>query len=213
MLTSAASLPRRMGQLSVGLILYGASVAFMVRSVLGVNAWNVFHQGLALITGRSLGTIVILVGVVVLLLWVPLRQKPGFGTVANVAVVGLVADLVLNLIEIPETTAFRLIFLTSGIVFNGLATGLYIGAGFGPGPRDGLMTGLSHMTGRSIRSIRTIIELVVLAAGWALGGTVGIGTVAYALAIGPLSQYFIQRFSLVPINRSPSIVPTVELAP
>ncbi len=202
-----------MGQLSVGLILYGASVAFMVRSVLGVNAWNVFHQGLALITGRSLGTIVILVGVVVLLLWVPLRQKPGFGTVANVAVVGLVADLVLNLIEIPETTAFRLIFLTSGIVFNGLATGLYIGAGFGPGPRDGLMTGLSHMTGRSIRSIRTIIELVVLAAGWALGGTVGIGTVAYALAIGPLSQYFIQRFSLVPINRSPSIVPTVELAP
>ncbi len=202
-----------MGQLSVGLILYGASVAFMVRSVLGVNAWNVFHQGLALITGRSLGTIVILVGVVVLLLWVPLRQKPGFGTVANVAVVGLVADLVLNLIEIPETTAFRLIFLTSGIVFNGLATGLYIGAGFGPGPRDGLMTGLSHMTGRSIRSIRTIIELVVLAAGWALGGTVGIGTVAYALAIGPLSQYFIQRFSLVPINRSPSIVPTVELTP
>lgn len=185
----------------------------MVRSVLGVNAWNVFHQGLALITGGSLGTIVILVGVVVLVLWVPLRQKPGFGTVANVAVVGLVADLVLNLIEIPETTAFRLIFLTSGIVFNGLATGLYIGAGFGPGPRDGLMTGLSHITGRSIRSIRTIIELVVLAAGWALGGTVGIGTVAYALAIGPLSQYFIQRFSLVPINRSPSIVPAAELAP
>ena len=213
MLTNAASLPRRIGQLSVGLILYGASIAFMVRSVLGVNAWNVFHEGLALITGRSLGTIVILAGVVVLVLWVPLRQKPGFGTVANVAVVGLVADLVLNLVEIPETTAFRLIFLTSGIVFNGLATGLYIGAGFGPGPRDGLMTGLSHITGRSIRSIRTIIELVVLAAGWALGGTVGIGTVAYALAIGPLSQYFIQRFSLVPINRSPSIVPAAELAP
>lgn len=185
----------------------------MVRSVLGVNSWNVFHQGLALITGRTLGTIVILAGVVVLVLWVPLRQKPGFGTVANVAVVGLVADLVLNLIEIPETVAVQAIFLTSGIVLNGVATGLYIGAGLGPGPRDGLMTGLSRMTGRSIRSIRTIIELVVLAAGWALGGTVGIGTVAYALAIGPLSQYFIQRFSLEPISRSASIQTTVEVTP
>lgn len=211
--SAANRLPRRLTQLTVGLFLYGASIALMVRSVLGVDAWDVFHQGLSLITDLSLGTMVILVSAGVLILWVPLRQMPGFGTLANAVAVGLVADLVLGLLQTPDTTVIRTVFLATGIIVNGVATGLYIGAGLGAGPRDGLMTGLSRRTGRSIRSVRTMIELTVLAAGWALGGTVGIGTIAYALAIGPLSQYFIGRFSLEPYGRSPSTEPTVEVTP
>lgn len=212
-LTNLDRIPRRLTQLAFGLFLYGASIALMVRSVLGVDAWDVFHQGLSVITGMSLGTIVIVVSGAVLILWIPLWQMPGFGTLANAVAVGLFADLVLGLIEVPDTMAVRASFLTAGIVINGAATGLYIGAGLGPGPRDGLMTGLSRRTGRSIRLVRTLIELTVLAAGWALGGTVGVGTVAYALAIGPLSQYFMQRFSLEPVGQSPSAGSTLEVTP
>ncbi len=197
---------RRLTQLATGLFLYGASIGLMVRAELGLDAWDVFHQGVAIRTGLSLGTVVIVISGAVLLLWIPLRQMPGFGTLANALVVGLVADLTLGIIEAPRGLALRAIVLTSGIVLNGVATGMYIGAGLGPGPRDGLMTGWAHRTGRSIRSVRTVLEIAVLIAGWALGGSVGVGTVAYALSIGPLSQYFIAWFSVT--NRSqPAIEP------
>ena len=209
--TTLKRLPRRLTQLMLGLFLYGASIALMVRSLLGVDAWDVFHQGLSVRTGMSLGTIVIVVSGAVLILWIPLRQIPGFGTLANAVAVGLFADLVLGLIDSPDTLLVRAIFLTTGIISNGVATGLYIGAGLGPGPRDGLMTGLARRTGRSIRLVRTMIELTVLAAGWALGGTVGVGTVAYALAIGPLSQYFMELFSIESNDRPSSTGPVVEV--
>ncbi len=187
---------RRLTQLATGLFLYGASIGLMVRAELGLDAWDVFHQGVAIRTGLSLGTVVIIISGAVLLLWIPLRQMPGFGTLANALVVGLVADLVLGAIQAPRGLALRAIVLASAIVLNGVATGLYIGAGLGPGPRDGLMTGWARRTGRSIRSVRTIIEIAVLIAGWALGGSVGVGTVAYAFSIGPLSQFFIARFTV-----------------
>jgi uncharacterized membrane protein YczE len=187
---------RRPLRLGAGLVLYGISIALMLRAGLGVDSWDVLHQGLALATGVPFGGVVIAVSVMVLVLWVPLRQRPGLGTLANAVVVGLVADFALRLLVPARGIAAQLLVLSMGIVANGVATGLYIGAGLGPGPRDGLMTGLAARTRRSIRSVRTLIEISVLAAGWALGGQVGLGTLLYAGSIGPLSQYFIQRLSL-----------------
>lgn len=189
-----ACLGIRVAQLFAGLTLYGASIGLLVRARLGLDPWDVFHQGLALRTGLQIGWIVVAVGALVLVAWIPLRQRPGFGTVANVVVVGVVANLALTLIPTPGTLALRMIFLVAGVLANGVATGLYIGAGLGPGPRDGLMTGLGQR-GLSIRVARTTIEVSVLVAGFALGGTVGIGTVVYAFAIGPLAAFFIPRFS------------------
>ncbi|MDQ3627582.1 MAG: hypothetical protein M3419_01945 [Actinomycetota bacterium] len=182
---------RRLGQLFLGLLLYGWSMAMMIRSTLGLNPWDVFHDGIVTRTGLSFGTVVILVSVVVLLLWIPLRQWPGLGTLCNAVVVGLAADLGLLVIPAPDALEIRLPLLLVGVVANGLAGALYIGAQFGPGPRDGLMTGLVWRTGRSIRLVRTCLELGVLGIGWALGGLVGVGTVLYALAIGPLVQLFL----------------------
>jgi uncharacterized membrane protein YczE len=187
---------RRLGRLAAGLVLYGISIALMLRAGLGVDSWDVLHQGLALAMGVPFGWVVIAVSVMVLVVWVPLRQRPGVGTLANAVVVGLVADLGLKLLAPARGIAAQLLVLSVGIVANGVATGLYIGAGLGPGPRDGLMTGLAARTRRSIRSVRTLIEIGVLGAGWALGGQVGLGTLLYAGTIGPLSQYFIQRLSL-----------------
>ena len=187
---------RRLARLGAGLVLYGISIALMLRAGLGVDSWDVLHQGLAQATGVGFGLVVVAVSVLVLLLWVPLRQRPGLGTLANAVVVGLVADLALSLLGPVRGIAAQLLVLSAGIVANGVATGLYIGAGLGPGPRDGLMTGLAARTRRSIRSVRTLIEISVLAVGWALGGQVGLGTLLYAGSIGPLSQYFIQRLSL-----------------
>src|SRR5690606_38359782 len=167
----------------------------MVRSVLGLNPWDVFHQGLDERTPLSFGTVVIISGAFVLLLWIPLRQRPGLGTVSNIFVIGLAADLGLWLIPGVETLAGRAAMLAGGILLNGLATSAYIGAGFGPGPRDGLMTGLASRTGWPIRRVRTGIVLAVLAAGWLLGGTVGIGTVLYALAIGPIVHLTLPWFT------------------
>ena len=194
--TGAPITLRRLTRLAAGLILYGISIALMLRAGLGLDSWDVLHQGLALVTGVPFGWVVIAVSGLVLLVWVPLRQRPGFGTLANAVVVGLVADLALSLLAPARGMAARLLILIVGIVANGAATGLYIGAGLGPGPRDGLMTGIAVRTGRSIRSVRTLIEIGVLAVGWALGGQVGLGTLLYAGSIGPLSQYFIQRFSV-----------------
>lgn len=184
----------RAAQLFAGLALFGASISLLVRARLGLDPWDVLHQGLAQRTGVQIGWIVDAVGALVLVAWIPLRQKPGFGTLANVVGVGLVANAALMVVPTPGPLALRVIFLVAGVVANGVATGLYIGAGLGPGPRDGLMTGLGQR-GLPIRRARTVIELSVLAAGFAMGGTVGIGTVVYALAIGPLAAFFIPKFS------------------
>ncbi|MET0417932.1 MAG: hypothetical protein ABW022_18130 [Actinoplanes sp.] len=195
-------LPRRVVQLFAGLILYGVSMAIMVESALGLNPWDVFHQGLSEVTGISFGVIVLLVGIPVLLLWIPLRQRPGFGTIANLVVVGFAADAALAVLPEGTTIPARVGYLVGGILLNGLATGLYIGSRLGPGPRDGLMTGIVQRFPRlSVRLVRTVIELAVLGAGVLLGGTVGIGTVAYALAIGPLAQLFLPLCTVAPAPR------------
>lgn len=189
---------RRLTQLYVGLWLYGASAALLVRAGLGLDPWDVFHQGVARHSGLSIGTVSIVVGAVVLVLWWPLRQRPGLGTVSNVLLVGVSMDVTLWLVPAPGSLWLRVPLLAAGVVLNGLATGLYISGRFGPGPRDGLMTGLHQVTGRSIRLVRTGIELSVLACGFLLGGSVGVGTVAYALAIGPLSQLFLRLCAVPP---------------
>jgi uncharacterized membrane protein YczE len=195
-------MPRRLVQLYAGLVLYGVSMALMIESTLGLDPWDVFHQGLARRTGLSFGTVTVLVGALVLVLWVPLRQRPGIGTLSNVLVIGPAVDLALFLLPTAAGLPARLAYLAAGIILNGLATGLYIGARLGPGPRDGLMTGyVALRPGSSIRLVRTAIEVTVLALGFALGGTVGLGTVAYALAIGPLAHIFIPLFTVAPTAR------------
>ncbi|MGP3991197.1 membrane protein YczE [Streptomyces sp. 3N207] len=189
-------LVRRLTQLYVGLLLYGASAALMVRAGLGLDPWDVFHQGISEHTGLSIGTVSIIVGAMVLLLWWPIRERPGLGTVSNVFLVGLSMDATLWLLPQADALAYRIPLLLGGVVLNGAATGLYISARFGPGPRDGLMTGLHRVTGRSIRLVRTGIEVVVLLTGILLGGSAGVGTVLYALAIGPLAQFFLRFFEL-----------------
>ena len=186
---------RRLTQLFAGLVLYGFSDALMLLAGLGVDPWDVFHQGLSRRFGLGVGTWAIIVGLVVLALWIPLRQRPGFGTVSNVIVVGSVIDLCLATMPAPHGLASRTVVLLAGVFLNGVATGAYVGAGLGPGPRDGLMTGLAAR-GHSIRVVRTALELTVLVSGWLLGGTVGIGTVVYALAIGPLAHIFIPLFQV-----------------
>lgn len=192
---------RRLVQLQAGLLLYGLSMAMMVRSDLGLNPWDVFHQGVGDRTPLSFGTVVIITGAVVLALWVPLRQRPGIGTISNMIVIGLAADLGLWLIPAVETLAVRAAMLAFGILLNGAATSLYIGVGLGPGPRDGLMTGLAARTGRSIRAVRTGIEVAVLALGWALGGTVGFGTILYAVTIGPIVHRTLPFFTVHSISQ------------
>ncbi|WP_086011295.1 YczE/YyaS/YitT family protein [Micromonospora maris] len=204
---------RRLVQLFGGLLLYGASMALMVRSELGLNPWDVFHQGVSRLTGLSMGTVVIAVGLLVLLAWIPLRQRPGIGTLANAVVVGLAVDLTLALLPPVEPLAAQIALLTAGIVGNGMATALYLGARLGPGPRDGLMTGFTaRRPGRSLRLVRTVMEVVVLAVGALLGGKLGVGTIAYALAIGPLAQFFLPRFD-VPEPHPGTTTPRIETAP
>jgi uncharacterized membrane protein YczE len=181
---------RRLVQLYLGLIGYGVSMALMVEAHLGNQPWDVFHQGLGRHIGLGFGTVSVIVGAVVLLLWIPLRQRPGLGTVSNVFVVGLTADATAALLPTPGALPVRIAFLAAGVVLCGAASGLYIGARLGPGTRDGLMTGLAAL-GLSIRLARTGVEVVVVAIGWLLGGTLGIGTIVYALAIGPLVQLFL----------------------
>jgi uncharacterized membrane protein YczE len=185
---------RRGIQLVAGLVAFGASLALLVRSDLGLDPWDVFHQGVARTIGIPIGTCTILVGAIVLLLWLPLRQRPGIGTVANVILVGLSLDATLALLPSVGGLASRWGLLVAGIVINGIATGAYIGAGLGPGPRDGLMVGIAAR-GHSIRFVRTTIEVAVLVAGFLLGGTVGVGTILYAVSIGPIAHVTIPAFS------------------
>ncbi|MCK1967081.1 hypothetical protein MT962_000872 [Franconibacter sp. IITDAS19] len=185
---------RRLIQLYSGLVLYGVSTAMFVRADLGADPWNVFHLGVARIFSLNIGMVMILVGALVLLLWIPLRQRPGLGTVSNVVVLGLAADAALAVMPPMESLVARGVLLAAAVAVNAIATGMYIGAGFGAGPRDGLMTGIHARTGWSVRSIRTAIEVTVLLAGWAMGGTFGVGTVLYALTIGPLIQLCLPWF-------------------
>ncbi|GAA3686912.1 membrane protein [Arthrobacter ginkgonis] len=200
----AGRLPLRLVRLFIGLTLYGAAAACFVRAGVGLEPWGVFHYGLALHTGLSLGTLVVLVGAVVLLLWIPLRQWPGLGTVANVLWLGIAMDLTLAVLPAFEGLPARTGLFAVALVANGLGGALYIGSQLGAGPRDGLMTGLHLRTGVSLRLIRTGLEATVLLAGWLLGGPVGVGTVAYALLIGPLTQFFM-RWTVVALPVRPAV--------
>jgi len=181
---------RRLPQLLVGLVLYGWSMAMLIRSGLGLDPWDVFHQGLANHLPITFGQVTILVGALVLLLWIPLRQRPGIGTVLNVFVIGLAADAGVGAMPAVSGLSGQIAMLLGGVVANGLAGALYVGARLGPGPRDGLWVALTKRTGHSIRVVRTVLEVTIVAIGWLLGGVVGVGTVVYALTIGPIVQFF-----------------------
>ena len=194
---------RRLTQLYAGLVLYGVSDAMLLLAGLGVDPWDVLHQGLSRRLGMGVGTWAVIVGLLVMLLWIPLRQRPGFGTLNNVVIVGLVIDAVMATVSPPHGLGVRVATLVTGVVLNGIATGLYIGAGLGPGPRDGLMMGLAAR-GFSLRTVRWSIEATALVGGWLLGGTVGIGTVVYAFGIGALVHVFVPRLAIDPAPAAPA---------
>jgi uncharacterized membrane protein YczE len=193
---SAGRLPERLLRLLLGLWLYGIAIALLIEGALGASPWDVFHLGVARHVPVSFGMVMILAAAGVLLAWIPLRQMPGLGTLANALLLGPFADLALALIDTPQTLPLRVAALLGGVVVCAFATALYVGAQLGPGPRDGLMTGLARRTGWSIRRVRTLLEVGVLAIGIALGGTVGVGTVLFAFGVGPLTQFFL-RFMVV----------------
>ena len=203
---------RRVPQLLISLFLYGIGIAFIVRGVLGAAPWDVLTQGIATHLPPSFGTITIIVSGIVLLMWIPLRQKPGVGTVLNALLVGPAADV--GFLIIPETDVLwlRVIFFAIGLTVLAAATGLYIGTHFGPGPRDGLMTGLHRVTGRPIWLVRTALEVSVVLVGWLLGGNVGLGTVAFALLVGPMCQFFMRVFE-VRLPGEPLALPGDDLRP
>jgi uncharacterized membrane protein YczE len=182
-------------QLYVGLLGFGVSASMLLLGSLGVDPWDVFHQGLSRQIGLGVGTWALIVSAAVLLLWIPLRQWPGLGTVSNGLLVGLIIDAMLAGFHTPHSLVLRWVLMLGGVLLNGVATGAYIGAGLGPGPRDGLMMGLAAR-GHQIRIVRTCLELTVFAIGWILGGNVGIGTVVYAFSIGPLAHFFVPYFAI-----------------
>jgi uncharacterized membrane protein YczE len=192
----AGRLARRLPQLYVGLFLYGVSLALMVRGALGLAPWDVLHSGFIRHVPMTLGQAVILFSFVVLVLWIPLREMPGLGTISNALVVGFSADATLAVLTQPDSLAARIALMVGGVALCGLASALYIGAQLGRGPRDGLMTGLARRTGLSLRLVRTGLEVAVVVIGLLLGGKLGIGTVAYALAIGPLTQLMLPWFTV-----------------
>ncbi|CAN5233190.1 membrane protein [soil metagenome] len=200
---------QRLFQLFWGLWLYGLSMAMMVRANLGLDPWDVLHQGLAPYFGLSFGMTVNVLGAIVLLLWWPMRQRPGIGTVLNILLIGSAVDISLHYLPVPQGYAARFAMLGFGIVLNGIAGGAYIGAGLGPGPRDGLMTGLCRRTGWPVKLVRTVIEVLVLAVGWLLGGTVGVGTVLYAISIGWIVHYALPFFAIgeknEPVQEAPPV--------
>lgn len=189
-------LTRRLIQLYAGLVTFAFGEALILEAGLGVIPWDVFQQGLVNHWGLTMGTWSIIVGVAVLLLWIPLRQRPGIGTVSNAIVIGAALDPMLRVIEAPESLGWRAAYLVAGILINGVATAAYIGARLGPGPRDGLMTGLVRLTGRSVRLVRTGLEVTVVLIGWALGGNLGLGTVLFAVSIGPVVHVFLPKLTV-----------------
>jgi uncharacterized membrane protein YczE len=195
-------LRRRLPRLVLGLVICGTGIAFQIQGDLGLGPWDVLHQGLADLTGIPIGTVNILVGVVVLLGWIPLREKPGIGTVLNVLLIGVTIDVWLLFLPQPDPLWLRLVFMALGPIGFGIGSGFYIGAGLGPGPRDGLMTGIAAR-GHSVHVVRTGIELCALALGWLLGGTVGLGTVVFAVTIGPIVHHTLPWLGLPPIGDDP----------
>ncbi|GAA1844357.1 YczE/YyaS/YitT family protein [Brevibacterium marinum] len=189
-------LPRRLPQLILGLYLFGASMAMLVTSGLGMMPWDVLHSGIIKHLPLTFGTIVTITSLLVLLIWIPLRQQPGLGTVLNALLIGPFLDLTRLFLPRPEELWWNIALLLGGIMLNGAASAMYIGSQFGPGPRDGLMTGLSRVTGRSIRLVRTLIEVGVVIVGWLLGGVFGLGTALYAVSIGPITQLLLPAFTV-----------------
>ena len=177
-------------------------VAFMVRARLGLGPWDVLHQGLSDHTGIPIGTVGVLLGLPVFLLWIPLHQRPGVGTVVNAATLGFIIDITLAVTDDPATLPWRWVWLIAGVLMIGIGASLYIGAGLGPGPRDGLMTGLAAR-GHSVRVVRTVIEVLVLSTGWLLGGTIGVGTVLFAFGIGPIMHLALPWFDAGPLLNVP----------
>ncbi len=202
---------RRLTSLVIGLFLYGACMSLMIAAHLGLDPWDVFHQGMQKLTGIQFGWVVIMTGVVVLALWIPLRQRPGIGTIANVVVIGLAVNAVSAILPVPHELWLRWTYAIAGIVGTGVASGLYIGTRLGPGPRDGLMTGfVTKVPGASIRLVRTTIEATVLLIGFLLGGQVGWITLIFALTIGPIAHVMIP---LLAIGDPPAPVPAAEQEP
>lgn len=199
-------LVRRLLQLYVGLALYGISSGLLVVAGLGLEPWNVLHQGVARHTGLSIGAVAIIVGAGVLVLWVPIRERPGLGTVSNVVVVGVMMDVTLAAVPTVHALGVRIPLMVAAVFLNGVATGLYIAADFGPGPRDGLMTGVHRRTRRPVGLVRLFIEVAVVVTGFVLGGTIGVGTVLYAVAIGPLAQLFLRLFAAGPASGRSTVV-------
>ncbi len=208
-------MPRRLVQLFSGLTLYGVAMAMFVQAGLGLDPWDVFHYGISKLTGLDFGTAIIVVSVPVLLLWIPLRQWPGLGTIANAIWIGIATNLGLAVIPMVHGLALQIVVFALALIVNGLGGALYLGAQLGPGPRDGLMTGLHRRTGISLRTVRTALELTVLGTGWLMGGIVGVGTVAYAVAIGPLVQAFLPWFVVrldVPVSETIESEPAAQPA-
>ncbi|MBC8162137.1 MAG: hypothetical protein H7Z42_13070 [Roseiflexaceae bacterium] len=189
---------KRWVMLLAGLVLYGVGIALMVRSQLGLNPWDILHQGISERTGISIGVVGIFTGVLIMLAWFPLGQRPGWGTLVNIVLIGLVTDAALAILPDVTMVALRVLLLAGGILAIGFGSGLYLSADMGAGPRDGLMVGLTRTTGWNVRTVRTAIELTVLVIGWVLGGTVGIGTLAFAFGIGPVVQFALRLLG-VPI--------------
>ncbi|MFF4603254.1 YitT family protein [Streptomyces sp. NPDC001339] len=206
-------LARRLFQLYTGLVLYGVSMGLMVRADLGLEPWSVLNQGISEHTGLSIGMVTIVSGALILLLWIPLHQRPGLGTVSNVVILGVVMDATLAWTPELHALGARIPLLVCAVLLNGAATGLYISARFGPGPRDGLMTGLHRRTGRPVRLVRTCLEVTVLAVGFLLGGSVGAGTVVYALAIGPLAQLFLRLCAIKGLEEQSRVVARGDASP
>jgi uncharacterized membrane protein YczE len=192
----AGRLAWRLSQLYAGLVLYGVTLACLIRAHLGNAPWDVLHQGIAGHLGVSIGAVNIAVSLVVLLAWIPLREMPGLGTISNAFVIGLATNLGLALLHEPHALAGRIALMAAGVAGNAAATAMYIGARLGPGPRDGLMTGLNRRTGQPIWGVRTALEVGVVVLGWLLGGVFGVGTLLYAVAIGPLVQRLLPLFTV-----------------
>jgi uncharacterized membrane protein YczE len=203
----AGRLARRLVQLYAGLLLYGFSIALMVRSDLGLAPWDVLHSGLTKHFPIDIGQALVIVSFIVMLAWIPLREIPGLGTISNAIVIGASTDVFLAVLSRPDAMSVRVVLLGAGILLQGLATAAYIGAQFGRGPRDGLMTGLARRTGHSLRLVRTLMELTVVAIGLLLGGVAGLGTILYAVSIGPLSQALLPPLLVAPVRRDVSDPP------
>ncbi|MGZ4630399.1 membrane protein YczE [Oryzihumus sp.] len=189
-------LTRRLVQLYAGLVTFALGEAMVVQAHLGILPWDVLHQGLVHQLGLTIGQWSVIVGAVVLLAWLPLRERPGLGTVSNVLVIGFSLDAFIAWLPVAHALPARVLLLLGGILLNGVATAAYIGARLGPGPRDGLMTGLVRRTGGSVRVVRTAIEVAVVVVGWLLGGNLGLGTVLFAVAIGPVVHVFLPRLTV-----------------